>query len=247
VQVARTSPDHVKSIEGDAIMKDKTTSENDTVTKFKVNANALIWICVIFSTIVFTLPVWAAKSPTETIKPVLEDLTHFLDDPGLQGDAHRDERLRKIVSTIKVGFDFQEMCKRVLGRTWSELSQNDKEHFTEIMTKLLENTYVGKLEDYQYKSIEYLDEKIKGDRAQVSTEVLKKDVKLPVYYILNMTSKGWMVYDINIEGVSLVRNYMEQFKSILRTQKYQGLVKVIEEKNRTFKNTPEAQVDGKIR
>lgn len=219
-------------------MKAIRTSKNDTVTKFKVNANALIWICVIFSTIVLALPVWAARSPTESIKPVLEDLTHLLDDPGLQGDAHRDERRRKIMSTIKVGFDFQEMCKRVLGKTWSELSQNDKEHFTEIMTKLLENTYIGKLENYHFKSIEYLDERVQEDRAQVSTVVNNTDEKLPVKYILNKTSNGWMVYDINIEGVSLVRNYMEQFRSILRTQKYQGLVKLIEEKNKTFKNTP---------
>ena len=228
-------------------MTTRSTTDYSAVMKYRVNVMAYIWILVIFSTIVLALPVWAAKGPTETVKPVLEDLTQVLKDPGLQGDAHRDERRRKIMSTIKVGFDFQEMCKRVLGRTWSEISQTDRDHFTEIMTKLLENTYVGKLENYHYKSIEYLDEKVQGDRAQVSTVVNKQDVELPVYYILKKTPNGWMVYDINIEGVSLVRNYMEQFRSILRTQKYEELVKIIEEKNRTFKNAPEVHDDGKNR
>jgi phospholipid transport system substrate-binding protein len=237
----------MKWIEGGAIMRDITTSEYGIVAKYRVHKSALIWVCIIFSIIVLALPVWAEKSPTETIKPVLNDLTQVLKDPGLQGDAHRDERRRKIMSTIKVGFDFQEMCKRVLGRTWSELNQGEKEHFTEIMTKLLENSYIGKLENYHYRSIDYLNEKVQGDRAQVSTVVNKKGVKLPVYYILSKTPKGWMVYDINIEGVSLVRNYMEQFRSILRSQNYQGLVKIIEEKNRTFKNTPEVQDGGKSR
>jgi phospholipid transport system substrate-binding protein len=246
-RIISISPGHLRSREGDAIMKSGATNEKNEISEFNGNAHALIWICVIFSTIVLALPVWAAKGPTETIKPVLEDLTHVLKDPGLQGDAHRDERRRKIMSTIKVGFDFQEMCKRILGRTWSELGQSDKDHFAEIMTKLLENSYIGKLEDYHYNEIEYLDEKVQGERAQVSTLVKKNDVKLPVYYILNNTSKGWMVYDINIEGVSLVRNYKEQFMSILRTQKYQGLVKTIEEKNRTFKSTPEVKSDGGTR
>ena len=102
------------------------------------------------------------------------------------------------------------------------------------MTKLLENTYIGKLEDYHYKNIEYLEEKIQDDRAQVTTLVVRNDVKLPVNYILQLTPRGWMVYDINIEGVSLVRNYMEQFRSILRTGSFEGLVKIIEAKNRSF-------------
>jgi phospholipid transport system substrate-binding protein len=106
-----------------------------------------------------------------------------------------------------------------------------------LMTKLLENAYIGKLEDYHFKDIEYVEEKVQDDRAQVTTLVEKDSVKLPVHYILQLTPKGWMVYDINIEGVSLVRNYMEQFRSILRTDNFKGLVKIIEEKNKTFEKT----------
>ncbi len=207
------------------------------IASLKAQQRALICAIAICCSAFFTLPVWAAKGPTETIKPVIEDLTKLLNNPALQGDAHRDERRQKIMSTIKIGFDFQEMCKRVLGRTWQDISPAEKEHFTELMTKLLENAYIGKLEDYNYKSIEYLGEKVQGDRAQVSTQVIKDDVKLPVYYVLQRTPKGWMVYDINIEGVSLVHNYMEQFRSILRTGNFQGLIKIIEKKNQTYAQT----------
>jgi phospholipid transport system substrate-binding protein len=203
----------------------------------KTTKIALLFICIIFCSAVLTLPVSAAKGPTETMKPVLEELTKLLNTQDLQGDAHRDERRLKIMSTIKAGFDFQEMCKRVLGRTWQEISPAERENFTELMTKLLENAYIGKLEDYHYKKIEFVEEKIQGDRAQVTTLVEKDDVKLPVHYILQLTPSGWMVYDINIEGVSLVRNYMEQFRSILRTDSFQGLVKIIEEKNKTFEKS----------
>jgi phospholipid transport system substrate-binding protein len=197
----------------------------------------LLFLLAVLFTLGSTPDVWATKGPIETIKPVLADLTGLLNNPALQGDAHRDERRQKIMSTIKTGFDFQEMCKRVLGKTWQEITPADQVHFTELMTKLLENVYIGKLEEYHYQSIDYIEEKVQGDRAQVTTMVNKADVKLPVYYILQDTSSGWMVYDINIEGVSLVRNYMEQFRSILRTDSFQSLVKIIEEKNKTFQVT----------
>jgi phospholipid transport system substrate-binding protein len=203
----------------------------------KTTKIALISFCAVLYLALLSGPVAAAKGPTETIKPVLEELTTLLNDPSLQGDTHRTERRMKIMDTIKTGFDFQEMCKRVLGRTWQEISPSDRVRFTEMMTKLLENAYIGKLEDYRYKKIEYLEEKIQDDRAQVTTQVEKDDVKLPVHYILQLGSGKWMVYDINIEGVSLVRNYMEQFRSILRTDKFEGLVKIIEEKNKSFEKT----------
>ncbi len=138
------------------------------------------------------------------------------------------------MSLIKRGFDFREMSKRVLGKTWRQIDDQEKDHFTALMTKLLENVYIGKLEGYSGQTIEFVGEIVKGDRAQVTTLIENDDVKIPVHYIMNKTDSGWMVYDINIEGVSLVRNYQEQFKSILRTEDYKGLVKVIEDKNRSF-------------
>lgn len=181
------------------------------------------------------LAVWAGESsPTETLKPVLNDLTAVLGDEGLKGQSHRDERREKIMSLIKRGFDFREMSQRVLGRTWRQIDDKERDHFTVIMTKLLENVYIGKLEGYSGQAIEFVEETVRGNRAQVTTLVENDNMKLPIHYIMSKTGSGWMVYDINIEGVSLVRNYQEQFKSILRKEGYQGLVKVIEEKNRSF-------------
>lgn len=176
----------------------------------------------------------AEQSPTADLKPVLGDLTAVLADASLKGDEHLAERRAKIMSQIKRGFDFREMSKRVLGKTWQEIGDKEQDHFTELMTKLLENVYIGKLESYSGQQIEYAAESVKGDRAQVSTYLENNGAKIPIHYIMRKTPEQWMVYDINIEGVSLVRNYQEQFKAILRQDKYPGLVKVLEEKNRSF-------------
>ncbi len=176
----------------------------------------------------------AEKGPTADLKPILQELTTILGDTTLKGDDHRTERREKIMSLIKHGFDFREMSKRVLGKTWQDISDKERDNFTRLMTKLLENVYIGKLESYSGQTLEYTGEAIKEDRGQVSVLLDNGGVKIPIHYIMRKGDANWMVYDINIEGVSLVRNYQEQFKAILRKDEYVGLVKVMEEKINSF-------------
>jgi phospholipid transport system substrate-binding protein len=175
-----------------------------------------------------------AASPTDDLKPVMAELAAILGDATLKGDEHLVERRARIMSSIKRGFNFREMSKRVLGRTWQTISGAEQDKFTELMTKLLENVYIGKLEGYSESSVEFVAENVRDTRAQVTTLIENNGEKLPVHYIMQLEGPTWMVYDINIEGVSLVRNYQQQFSSILRKDKYDGLVKIIEEKNRSF-------------
>lgn len=176
----------------------------------------------------------AEKGPTADLKPILQELTTILGDNALKGDEHRTERREKIMSLIKHGFDFREMSKRVLGKTWQDISEKERDNFTRLMTKLLENVYIGKLESYSGQTLEYTGEAIKEDRGQVSVLLDNGGVKIPIHYIMRKGDANWMVYDINIEGVSLVRNYQEQFKAILRKDEYAGLVKVMEDKINSF-------------
>lgn len=191
---------------------------------------------VCLACLLYILPAQADPNPTDNLKPSLTKLTNLLSDPSLKGDDHKAVRREKIMSSIKEGFDFQEMSKRILGAEWNNISGDEQKHFTTLMTKLLENVYIGKLEGYSGQAIDYVGEKIKDGRAQVATVIENNGQKIPISYIMMFNNTKWMVYDINIEGVSLIRNYMEQFKSILRTEKYAGLIRVIEEKNQSFES-----------
>ena len=176
----------------------------------------------------------AIEGPTEQLKPVLDELIAVLDDDSLKGEVKKIERRTLIMTKISDGFDFREMSRRVLGKTWTKIDAEEQEYFVSQMTKLLENVYIGKLETYTGQGVEFVAEKVKGNRAQVTTLIEDGGANLPVHYIMRRTGSKWMVYDINIEGVSLIRNYMEQFRSILRTKEYEGLIKIIEEKNASF-------------
>lgn len=190
----------------------------------------------IFIFFICTSVVVSAESPgpTAQLQPTLDKLIKLLADDSLKGDEHKSVRREEIMSTISVKFDFREMSKRILSKTWNSINSEEKDYFTKQMTKLLENNYIGQLENYSGQSIEYNRERIKGEKAQVSTIIMSKGKKYPVHYIMLRDNEKWMVYDINIEGVSLVRNYRAEFKSIVRKEKFEGLIKVLEEKNKSF-------------
>lgn len=198
-----------------------------------------IFFCFIVG-LLSVVPVMAEESPMETLKPVLTDLTNILLDKSLEGKENRVARRAKIMEEVKKGFDFREMSKRVLGSTWRTISLEQQKYFTDLMTRLLENVYIGKFEAYEENAekygVQYLGELVKGRRAQVTTEVAGGDKVLPVHYIMHKKDGRWMVYDINLEGMSLIRNYQEQFKSILRTEKFDGLVQTIKEKIVSLEN-----------
>jgi phospholipid transport system substrate-binding protein len=180
-------------------------------------------------------PAVASQGPTEVLKPTLQGMIGVIRDPALAGDEHKESRREKIMAIAARGFDFTEMSKRVLGKTWKNINQQQRHHFEELFTKLLENAYIGKIEGYSGQEIIYMGERIKGKKAAVSTVVKNSGTEpFPVSYVMLDNGNGWQVYDINIEGVSLLRNYREQFKSILRKEKFDGLVKVLAEKNASF-------------
>ena len=189
-------------------------------------------LCFIVST--YLSVAVALSSPTESLKPTLNEIMETIIDPALAGDDYKAERREKIMLIAKKGFNFTEMSKRVLGKPWKKITQQQRDHFEVLFTKLLENAYIGKLEGYSGQKIIYKDERIKGKKAVVSTAVENEGVILPVHYIMMQYETTWQVYDINIEGVSLIQNYREQFKSILRKDKFDGLVKLLEEKNSSF-------------
>ena len=196
-----------------------------------MNIQRLLYLslCLVF---LGGLPAFASSGPTESLRPTLQNIMDVISDPALSGSEHKKPRREKIMTIASQGFNFGEMSKRVLGKTWRGLDRQQRDHFEELFTKLLENAYIGKLEGYSGQVILYKKERIKGKKAAVSTVVKNNGTApLPVNYVMLEVDAGWQVYDINIEGVSLIRNYREQFKSILRKDKFEGLVKILEEKN----------------
>lgn len=174
-------------------------------------------------------------SATEQLRPALDNLFSILSDPELKGDEHEAVRREKIMDSIKGSFDFRMMSRGVLGRTWRDINDEQRDQFTELMTQFLENVYIGRLEAYSIEKVIFTGERKKKENVvEVITEITTGGEQLPVRYFMYNNQGKWMVYDVYIVGFRLIKTYFDQFKEILRTEKFEGLVKIIEDKNRSL-------------
>jgi phospholipid transport system substrate-binding protein len=169
---------------------------------------------------------WAGP-PTEIAKQVIERALNALNDPSSQGEARR-QKVKRIVDPY---FDYQEMAKRSLGPAWGKLSPAQRQEFVALFSQLLEASYSDKIEKYaQRVKIDYTGEILQGDNAEVRTVVVKANDRIPLNYRLLNEGGTWKVYDVVIEGVSLVSNYRSQFNRIIHESGYAELVKRLKTK-----------------
>src|SRR6266568_6978136 len=171
-----------------------------------------------------TQSAWAATA-TEQLKSAIDGVLATVDNPALKGDGKVLERravVRKIANEI---FDFKEIARRSLGRFWQPLSEAQRTEFMGLFGDLLERSYISKIELYGGEKIVYSGERMDGDLAIVSTKIITKNgTEVPIDYRLFRRGDSWKVYDVNIEGISLVSNYRTQFNKIIQTSGYNSLV-----------------------
>ncbi len=163
-----------------------------------------------------------ASSPTEIVKRVIERAREALNDRSSQGEARR----RKVKGIVDPYFDYQEMAKRSLGPAWSKLSAGQRHEFVELFAQLLEASYSNKVDKYAKRvRVDYAGEILDGKYAEVRTVVVRPNDRLPLNYRLTNEAGTWKVYDVVIEGVSLVSNYRSQFSRIIHESSYAELVR----------------------
>ncbi|WP_456387984.1 MlaC/ttg2D family ABC transporter substrate-binding protein [Desulfolithobacter sp.] len=175
----------------------------------------------------------ATPDPSDQLRPFIDKVIQIISDARERQDPDCD-LCQRIIDVARERFDFREMSKRVLGRQWRQLSREQQDEFVGLFTRLLQYAYIGNIQEYTGQKIEFRKQRIKGRRAEVKTVLIDKERTIPVSYIMILKGDQWLVYDIVVEGVSLVRNYMEQFRQILRREKYDGLVQKLRDKIKTL-------------
>ncbi len=187
---------------------------------------------ILFAACVF-LPVnnVYASSVQDQLKASIDQILDVLRDPALKGEAAAEQRREKLRSIIYERFSFAKMSQLSLAKHWKQRSDDEKKEFIELFGKLLEDTYVSKIEAYTDEKVEYLKEFVKKKKAQVYTKIITDSVEIPIDYRMYKTKSGeWMVYDMVIEGVSLVGNYRSQFDQILQKGDYASLLAELKKK-----------------
>jgi len=169
--------------------------------------------------------VWAG-APTDQLRAQIDRAVKVLDDPELRKEGRQRERrvaVREIANEI---FDFSETAKRSLARHWTPRTQAERDEFVGLFTDLLERSYISKIELYGGEKVQYVGESIEGDGAVVRTTLItKQGTEIPVDYRMQQRGDRWLVYDVSVEGVSLINNYRTQFDKIIQTSSYAELVR----------------------
>jgi phospholipid transport system substrate-binding protein len=165
-----------------------------------------------------------AGEPQEKVKVTVDDVVAILANTTLQ----LQERHAKIRHAVLQRFSFDEMAQRALAQHWRTLTPSQRHEFVGLFTDLLEGSYMNRIASANPgpQGVRYVKETIEQDQAAVYTEIgNERDAPATVEYRLLHKEGDWKVYDIVIEGVSLVNNYRTQFNTIITKDSYAGLVK----------------------
>ncbi len=198
----------------------------------------LILVAAFLMTATLTTPL-LASTPGQLIVQSIEEGLAILRDPALRGEDKTIERREKLWEALKEIFNFKETSKRSLGRHWLKLTTEEQNEFTENFQHVLKDLYLGKSDAYQGENIVYIREIVKGKRGKVQTNFFTADNKKIIvdFSMHKVDDKTWKVYDVIIEGVSMISNYRSQFNSILAKSSFDELLEQIIEKRKSIKKS----------
>jgi phospholipid transport system substrate-binding protein len=167
---------------------------------------------------------WAGP-PSDQLRAGIDRVFKILGDPELDGDKKLTQRRTAIVIVANEMFDFGEMAKRSLGQHWAQRTPTERGEFVRLFTELVQRSYISKVDQHGAHKMTVQGERIDGDYAVVRTTLpLSSGHEMPIDYSMHSTDDRWQVYDLSIDGISLVANYRAQFNKIIRTSSYEALV-----------------------
>jgi phospholipid transport system substrate-binding protein len=170
----------------------------------------------------------AAAAPTDAVKDTVDQVIRLLSNPSLKDPAPKNRILQQVKQVVDRRFDYEEMAKRSLPN-WNQLSASQRREFVTLFSELLATSYADKIAKYSGEKVTYVGDKVDGDLSEVKTLLLRRNDRIPINYRL-INKSQWVIYDVIIEGVSLVNNYRSQFARVIGESSYAELVRRLQAK-----------------
>jgi phospholipid transport system substrate-binding protein len=196
-----------------------------------------LWLTVLMMVILIggvAAPGYAGP-PTDSMKTTIDEVLRIVREKELKQPEKAEERRHLLEKVVAARFDYTEMSRRALGAPWNQLTDQQKQEFVDLFRTLLTNSYADKIETYSGEGVQFLHERTEKEYAEVRTKVLSGKTEIPLDYRLINKADDWRVYDVVVDGVSLVNNYRGQFTKILRASSYSDLVDQLRKKSDKLK------------
>src|SRR5512135_92911 len=191
------------------------------------------WFARFMLMIMLVLPVQSfAGVPLDTVKANVTGVLDVLRDPKLKGEAGKKVKEQKIQAAAEKLFDFVELSKRTLGLNWNNFTPEQRKEFVHLFETILKDAYIEKITSYDNEPVNFTKEApLSETTVEVSSVVvLKGGQQVPINYRVIKKENDWRVYDVVIEGVSLINNYRTQFREILGNNPPEKLLESLRKK-----------------
>jgi phospholipid transport system substrate-binding protein len=196
-------------------------------------SNCSQWAFLLLPLLIFGIAATGtAGEITDQMMQTTDKFLSILSDPTLKDSSKTEERQGLLRKTLDERFDWEEMAHRSLSKCWAQRTEEEKKEFVHLFADLVERTYVKKVaEGYSGEKVFYEGENIAADYGTLKVKIVtKKNTDIVVEYRFRRGGDSWLIYDVSIEGVSLVNNYRAQFESIMSKVSYADLIKVLTDK-----------------
>ena len=169
---------------------------------------------------------WAIPQPQEQVESMISSVLDVLQ----QSELSSEEKKAQVSGKVQVFLNVASMSQRTLGSYWQGATEEQRQRFGELFVKVLEGTYLNRIGEYTDGKVQYLKQRVKGDKAIIDTKIVTEELSIPVQYKMIFVNDTWQVFDVVIEGVSLIRNYRASYGEIIRKDGYDGLFALMEQK-----------------
>lgn len=172
-----------------------------------------------------------AGVPLDTVEGHVNEVLRVLRDPALQGEANKEAKQEKIEAIAGEMFDYVALSRLTLGRNWRKFNGDQKKEFVQLYRSILEKAYMDRILSYTDEKVTFDKETMLSEKkAEVQTHILTKSVEIPIFYRVYLKDGEWKVYDVIIEGISLVKNYRTQFREILANNPPEEVLEILRKK-----------------
>jgi phospholipid transport system substrate-binding protein len=172
-----------------------------------------------------------AGAPLDSVKGNVDKVLDVLRDPALKGESGKKAKKAKVRTISEKMFDYNELSRRTLGQNWTRLNTEQQKEFTDLYKSILEDAYVDKIVTYTDEKVLYSKEnQLTEKTVEVQTTIVTKKCDIPIFYRVMLKGNEWRIYDVVIEGVSLINNYRTQFREILANKTPEALLETLRKK-----------------
>ena len=191
---------------------------------------SIIAIVLISAVLILPFQVYASTAK-ETVEMQINKILTKMKEPAFK-EMSKDAKMAEISKIINEVFDYEELSKRTLGRNWQKFNPEQQKEFIQLFSQLLEDVYSDRILAYTNEVIEFGKEtELKKGQFEVESNIITAtNTKVPLNYRLLQKGGQWRVYDVVIEGVSMVKNYRTQFRQLLSKDSPEKLLETLRER-----------------